>query len=192
MLQKLRNLLRLGVVSSSGDDRKTLPSQLVDYHGKEGDAVPWYPYGLHGVAEEGSYVLIIGLNGNSEERICIPTSMLKRPMGDPGEVFLFHPPTGTQIKLDASGNVVVTAVGEVQVNSPTLVKITAPDVEIVGNLDVSGDVGIGGDTQMTGDLEVIGATTLGTTVTSNAKDISDSHQHNTTSGLGDGKTSTVL
>lgn len=183
MLDRLKNLLRIGVVSSAGDDSKTLPTQLLDYHGKEGDGITWFPYGMHAVADEGSYALIISLNGNGEERICIPTSMLKRPKGEPGEVFVYHPLTGTQIKLNAAGDVEITAVGNVGVTSPTLVRITSPETEIVGNLDVSGNVGIGGDTEMTGDLDVltnatvIGTTTLGTAVTSNGVNISDDHYH---------------
>lgn len=177
MLSSLANMLKMGFIAACGGDRDRLPSQLVGYHGKQGNAVPLYPYGYHAVADEGSYALVISLGANGEERICIPTSMLKRPSGDPGDVFIYHPNTGTSIKLDVSGNVVVTAVGEVQVNSPTLVKITAPDVEIVGNLDVSGDVGIGGDLLVDLTATVVGATILGTTVTSNGVNISDDHTH---------------
>lgn len=177
MLTRLANMIKLGFIAAAGFDRDRLPSQLVGYHGKSGAAVPIYPYGFHAVADEGNYALIISLGANGEERICIPTSMLSRPLGDSGDVFLYHPKTGTNIKLDASGNVLVTAVGEVNVTSPTLVKITSPEVEIVGNLDVSGSVGIGVDLDVIGDATVTGATTLGTTVTSNGVNISDDHQH---------------
>jgi len=194
MLNKLRNLLRLGVISSPGDDSKQLPSQLVDYHGKEGDAVPWYPYGMHAIAEEGAYALVISVDANGEERICIPTSMLSRPKGVAGEVFIFHPLTGTQIKLSANGDVTVNAIGSAYVVSPTLVRITSPETEIVGNLDVSGSVGIGGDTLMTGSLNVltnhtvVGNTILGASVTANGDFIGQDHEHliNGTGNYSDG------
>lgn len=177
MLSRIANMIKMGFVAAAGDDRGKLPSQSVSYHGKQGNAIPIHPYGFHSIADEGSYALIISLGANGEERICIPTSMLKRPMGDPGDVFIYHPNTGTQIKLDVDGNVVVTAVGEVQVNSPTLVKITSPQVEIIGSLDVTGDVGIGGDLLVDVDATVVGVTTLGTAVTSNGVNISDDHYH---------------
>ena len=198
LIDTIKKIIRLGRVTSSGADDESLPKQQYGYHGKLGNAIPIYPYGFHAIADGESYALIMILNGNNNERVSIPTSMLKRPKGNPGEVFLYHPNSGTEIKLDNDGNVIVNSTGNVQVNSPDLVRITSPVVEIVGDLDVSGNVGIGGDTLVEGsvdvntDLTVVGATTLSTNVTSNSKDISESHQHNTVSGAGDGKTSVVL
>ncbi len=177
--------MKIGVVATPGNDSKQLPSNGVSYHGKEGDAVPWYPYGLHAVAEEQSYVLIISVNGNSEERICIPTSMLKRPALVPGEVALFHPPTGTLIKLDNAGNVQIEAKGEVQVTSPTLVKITTPLVEIEGDLDVSGNVGIGIDLLVTGETTLTDDVTIvSEEVTSGGIYIGSRHEHPENTGDG--------
>jgi hypothetical protein len=44
-------------------------------------------------------------------------------------------------------------------------------------MTISGNVEIAGDLDVTGDVGVTGATTLGATVTSNSKDISDTHAH---------------
>jgi phage gp45-like len=172
--------MKIGIVASPLDDSDQLPSQLVSYQGKEGRAVPFYPYGLHGVAEDESYVLVITVNGNSEERICIPTSMLKRPKLEVGEVSLYHPPTGAKITLKTNGDVNIDAVGDVNVNSPGLMRIVAPDVEIEGNLDVSGNVGIGGDSELTGNLTVLGETQLSDEVMSGSIYIGSRHKHQVT------------
>lgn len=183
MINKLKNLIRFGRVSQAGPDTGAVPSQQYDYHGKVGNGVPIYPYGYHAVADEDSYALVLIINGNNEERVTIPTSMMKRMTGAPGEVFVYHPNTGTMIKLDNAGNVVVDAKGEVDVTSPTLVRMVAPLVEIDGNLEVVGNVEVTGTTLLDGAvtaaaaLSVVGATTLGTTVTSNGKNISDDHTH---------------
>ena len=41
----------------------------------------------------------------------------------------------------------------------------------------TGDINLTGKLDITGDLEVSGSTTLSATVTSNGKDISDTHKH---------------
>ena len=75
--------------------------------------------------------------------IALPGSPQTRPELEPGEVAVYHPPTGSLIRFKANGDI----------------DITAPLVTITGNLTVTGD------------------TALAATVTSNGKDISDTHTH---------------
>lgn len=155
-LERIKSLLKIGLITNTGDDTKNVPSQQASYHGKTGNGVAWYPYGYHAVATNDSYALVISVNGNNEERILIPTSMTERPSGEAGEVFVFHPGSGTKIKLDNSGNVEIDAIGEVSITAPDLIRMTAADVEIEGNLDVSGTLGVGLTTLLVGQVDVTG------------------------------------
>lgn len=184
MWNKLKSILKLGIVSNSGGDNKQVPSQQVSYNGKPCDSVALYPYGFHAVADENSFCIIGILSGNSEERVHIPTSMIKRPKGAPGDVFVYHPNTGNLIHFKADGTVLVQATSDVTVKTVTKVVIDAPDVEITGNLDVTGDVGVGGETSLTGPVDM--ASTLGVVgdvtftseeVTSGGEYIGARHEH---------------
>jgi len=74
--------------------------------------------------------------------------------------------TNVQLKKD-DGSVELTllADGNARLKADTKITLESPDVECTANLKVSGN------------LEVIGDSTLSDTVTSNGKDISDTHTH---------------
>lgn len=190
MLNKIKSILKLAMISFAGDDSKQVPVQQVTYNGKPCQSIALYPYGFHAIADESSFCVIGILSGNSEERVHIPTSMLKRPSGSPGEVFVYHPNTGNKIHFKNDGTVLVEATSDVTVKTATKVVIDAPDVEITGNLDVTGDVGIGGEALVTGAVElastltVLGDTTLTEEVVSGTEYIGGRHEHNRV-GTGD-------
>lgn len=72
----------------------------------------------------------------------------------------------TQLKSD-DGKVEITLLtdGTISIKAETKVTVDAPDAEFTGNVKISGN------------LEVVGNSTLSSTVTSNGKDISDTHTH---------------
>ena len=74
--------------------------------------------------------------------------------------------TNTQLKSD-DGKVEITLLtdGTISIKAETKVTVDAPDAEFTGNVKILGN------------LEVIGESTLSSTVTSNGKDISDTHTH---------------
>lgn len=74
--------------------------------------------------------------------------------------------TNTQFKSD-DGKVEITLLtnGTISIKAETKVTVDAPDAEFTGNVKILGN------------LEVIGDSTLSSTVTSNGKDISDTHLH---------------
>ncbi len=74
--------------------------------------------------------------------------------------------TNTQLKSD-DNKVEITLLtdGTISIKAETKVTIDAPDAEFTGNVKILGN------------LEVIGDSTLSDTVTSNGKDISDTHLH---------------
>lgn len=85
--------------------------------------------------------------------------------------------------ITVGGNAEVTVTGTTTLTSTGNVSITAPLTTITGDLTVTGTLTTAngtissGATSFTGTLGVTGATTLGATVTSNSKDISDTHTH---------------
>ena len=76
-----------------------------------------------------------------------------------GEVAIYQPGTNTVIKFLEDESI--------EVITDSFIKVTAPESEVVGNVTI------------TGHLTVTGSTTLSATVTSNGKDISDTHTEGT-------------
>lgn len=68
-------------------------------------------------------------------------------------------------KDDGTSQLTIAADGTMTLKANTKVTVNAPDAEFTGNVLVQGN------------LEVTGETTLSDTVTSNSKDISDTHKH---------------
>lgn len=74
--------------------------------------------------------------------------------------------TNVQLKIDDSTAVITLKKDStLDIKADTKVTVTAPDAEFSGNVRINGN------------LEVVGSTTLSSTVTSNGKDISDTHTH---------------
>lgn len=149
MISRLKNLLRWGKITKAGDDTGQFPVQQVTYLGKVGDCLMVFPYGYHANLTTDSLVALFAMHGQEENRAGIGYTPQTRPELAEGEVAVYHPNTGTMIKLQASGDIL----------------IDAPNVRFTGNVDIDGD------------LTVTGATALSDTVTSNGKDISDTHTH---------------
>lgn len=156
-VRMIRNLLRWCRISRDGDDAGDFPIQQVDYQGKVGDAVVWFPYGLHANIPTGELAVMLGIGGNAEGRVVMPGSPNQRPKVAAGEVVIYHPPSGSKVHFRANGDIEIT--------STSKVKIDAPSAELTGDVTVAGD------------LTVTGDAILGTTVTSGGKDISDTHTH---------------
>jgi hypothetical protein len=155
MISRLKQLIRIGVISNQGQDAGKVPIQQVSYHGKLGNGIAWFPYGFHAVAKNDTLCLILAANANSEERVHIPTSMPDRPTLKPGEACLYHPDTGAIVKMDSDGNI----------------SMTAPEITINGNLTVTGTIDAtdeitSGSITMTGHRHTItGGSSAGTTST---------------------------
>ena len=162
----ISRLMRWCRISREGDGSADFPIQQVTYNGKTANAAMWFQYGIHANIPEdqgggvGSLGLMLALHGNAEERVVLPGSPQRRPTLEPGELAVYHPPTGSIIHFKANGDI----------------DITAP------NMNLTSDVTI------TGDLTVTGDTALAATVTANGKDISDTHIHSgvTTGGSNTG------
>lgn len=173
---RIRNLLRwCKVTRDGGSDTDQFPVQQVGYLEKVGDALMWFPFGYHANIPAETLAIMLSMQGNREARVALPGSPIGRPAIAAGEVVIFHPATQSRIHFKANGDIEVT--------TDTKIKVTAPLAELIGDLTVSGDVTVDGDVNVitdlnvSGDADVTGSTALGATVTSNGKDISDTHTH---------------
>lgn len=159
----IRNLLRWARITAPGADDQQFAVQQMEYLGKVADGLIVFPYGLHGNVPADSLALMFAVQGNPDNRAAIAWTPKDRPKLAAGEVAFYHPPTDAFMIWRASG-----------------------DLDIESGTGGTKDINIkAGKVKITGDLEVAGATTLGATVTSNGKDISDTHTHGgVTTGAG--------
>lgn len=153
---------RLLAKITGADKKKKYPDQQAEIMGRVGDYIVVFPYGLYcdlpgdALAEEIKHGMLI------------PITVIRPDDVEQGEPVFYHPVTNTRIiprndgSLDiiANGQAVNIQCDNANVNADANINLTAPLTTIAGDLTVTGN------------------TTLGATVTSNGKDISDTHVHN--------------
>jgi len=167
----LKKLLRWARVTMAGTDSQQFPVQQIAYMDKTADSYVLFPFGMHANVDADALALLFAVNGDDSNKAILPLDPDNRPKPlAAGEVAFYHPATGSIIHFRASGDmdidvikkaqgsINITAV-KVNIVASDFVNITTPKTNIIGDLDVSGD------------------TTLGAIVTSNGKDISNSHTH---------------
>ncbi len=133
MLNKIVNLIRLAVVSRVGVGGGQFPVQQLTYNGKTGDSMIVYPFGIHANAPADSLAIMFSINAQTESRAAIVMSNA-RPELEPGEVAMYHPGTGSIVKMSADGSV----------------KITATTIELDGDVTISGGAEISGNLTVSG------------------------------------------
>ena len=126
LLSKLKNLIRWARVSRAGVGSGQFPVQQVEYLGKTGDTVVVYPFGFHANAEVDNLVFMSDVHGQAENRAAVVTSG-SRPDLAAGEVAVYHPGSGSIIKMKADGDI----------------EMAAPNVNIIGDVAISGDLTVG-------------------------------------------------
>ena len=173
---KDKNSIRMSRITSPGSDDGQFPSQQMEYLGKVADGVTVFPYGFHANVTADVLALMFSVQGLPENRLAMPFNTKKRPKLAAGEVAFFHPPTDAFIiwrangDLDietgnsGTGNINITC-KQANVTASESVTFDTPEATFTGNVTIDAD------------LDVTGATTLSATVTSNGKDISDTHTH---------------
>ena len=168
--RKMDGLLKLAEVTRPGKDDADYPIQQLGWLGRAGDGVMWFPYGMHANIPADELAIVMSMQGKAEGRIAFPGSPKSRPKECPeGEVVFYHPKTGSSVRFRNSGDIEIT--------TESAVTVTAPTATFTGDVQVDGDLAVDGDIQTDSDLTVDGDTALGATVTSNSKDISDTHTH---------------
>jgi len=166
----------MAAVSLSGDDEGVFPSCQITAYGQAADAIVIWPYGMHGSLPLNSYVISFSINDQQEYKAVIGYRPDLRPKNKkPGEMEFGNFLVESTIFFDELGNITVNCENDeiVTIKGKCTVNITG-----VANVNVTGDTTLTTPKfKVDGDLEVTGDTTLGAVVTSNSKDISDTHKH---------------
>ena len=133
MTDKLKNLIRLARITASGSDDEQFPSQQLEYLGKIANGIMVFPYGMHANVTPDVLALMFAAQGHPENRFVIPFNTRNRPKLAEGEVALFHPPTGSFIKWDEDGNLLIN-------NGSSTLTIIGDKMTFSGDLQVVGDI----------------------------------------------------
>lgn len=146
LVQKLQSLIKLAAVVTPGSDGFAMPKHQIQYKGKLGESVPWFPFGFHAVPTPDSFTLVVSPNARPEERVDFPSSAQDRIPVAVGEVIVYHPATKSKMHFKADGTIDIAS--DVQVN------VTAPLTQVNGDLDVTGTFGVAGTAQFQSNVEI--------------------------------------
>ena len=139
-------MIKVAAVVLPGSDGFAMPKNQIQYKGKVGDSVPWFPFGFHAVPTPDSFTLVVTPNARPEERIDFPSSAQDRIPVEVGEVVVYHPATKSKMHFKSDGSIDIES--NVQVN------VTAPLTQVIGDLDVTGTFGVAGAAQFQSDVEM--------------------------------------
>ena len=174
LVQKLQSLIKLAAVVTPGSDGFAMPKHQIQYKGKLGESVPWFPFGFHAVPTPDSFTLVVSPNARPEERVDFPSSAQDRIPVAVGEVIVYHPATKSKMHFKADGTIDIES--DVQVN------VTAPLTQVNGDLDVTGTFGVAGSAEFQSNVEIDGDTTFGgATNITNSNGVVDLTNHGHTS-----------
>lgn len=191
-MSMFRKLIRWGRITEAGADDGTFATQKISYLGKNAETLIVNPYGLHGNVPADGFALMFAVEGDPENRAAIAWTPNDRPKLAGGEVAFYHPPTGCEIHLRASGDIDITtgSTGTANINvickdlnvtcdtanvtAATSADVTAPITKLTSSTSITLDTPA---TTITGALNVQGAATFTTSITSAGKNIGDSHSH---------------
>jgi hypothetical protein len=157
IVNKIRSLIKVAMVTNPGIDSGKIPVHQLTYMGKIGNSVPWFPFGFSAVPDSNSLSLVVTPNGRSEERVDFPSSPQRRVLVETGEVVVYHPATQSKILFKSDGTI--------NIESGIQVNVTAPLTQVNGNLDVTGTLGVAGAAQFDGALGADGDATFGAAIT---------------------------
>jgi len=122
-------------------DASAYPQGQSQYNDKTTDFIRLSTYGICANAPEGSHVFLIGSQGMESTKFGIENDFLKRLKGlKSGEVALYNTLTGSYVFLKENGDADLVATGKVNVESPSEINLTAPVINLNGNVVASGTV----------------------------------------------------
>lgn len=171
-----KNVVRWATITKSGSDDNQFDTQQMSYFGKVADGIIVFPYGLHGNVTPDALALMFSVGDNPENRAAIAWTPKDRPKLAEGEVAFYHPPTDAFMIWRANGDLDIETGDKGSAN----ININCKQANIMASESVNFDTPLAtftGDVTIDNNLTVTGSTTLSSTVTSNGKDISDTHTH---------------
>lgn len=152
----MKNFLKKAVITLN----RTLRRGQCNYMATPSDYTAIYPYGMYAKAKSGSMALLMSLNKDDSHKVGIEYDLKKLSAVfdelETGEVVFFHPDASSflifknngDIKIDCQKDVQIDVSNDSKINSGnnheitavTKIKLTAPTVEVVGNIAVTGNI----------------------------------------------------
>src|SRR5574343_1719270 len=135
LARQVAGLMTRAVVHRVNDATPTQSVQLTALAGETLDGVEHFqPAGFKSVPLAGAEALVAAIGGAAGHRVAVVVhDKTSRPDNwQPGDVGLYHLVTGDMIWLRANG--------AIEIHASKKLRITAPDLELVGNLKVSGSI----------------------------------------------------
>ena len=173
----------LAKITKKGSEELSLPIQQFEMNGRVGDAYIVSPYGVHANLPVNQPALNVSPDGT----ILMGIDPIGRIKVESGEVVFYHPITKSKIHFKNNHDIDVETEADINAQCKNLNVIASEDINATcDNINVTAatkatvtapDIALIGNVAITGDLSVSGSTALSATVTSNGKDISDSHGH---------------
>jgi phage gp45-like len=150
-------------ITQAGNSAANWFRQQITYKEKVSNCAVIYPYGFHANAVPNESLALVFMVGcNAQNKVGIAYNPNKRPDLKEGEVAVYQPTTNTEIKIDQSGNIIITTDNDVVLNSDNI-NINSGDITLNGNVAINGDLSITGS--VTNDSTNIGKGHLHTLVT---------------------------
>ncbi len=171
-MRSLRQIIKQAVISLVTDDSHDYPRGQADYNGKTTEFLRYSPYGLFSNPPKGSWILLLGSQGQESTKAGLISDYLNRKKNvKEGECGLYDVKTGNLIyfkengdieidckndltatvagnaNINVAGNVAETVGGNVTANVTGNIDFTAPNITLNGNIILNGSVsGTGGNT----------------------------------------------
>lgn len=183
VLTKVKEIIRWARVTRAAAGSNAFHVQQVEYSGKIGDCLMIFPYGLHANLTPDSLVAMFSVGSDASNRAGIGWTADTRPDLKEGEVAVYHPRSGTLIKLNESGGINVVSVSEVTVDAP---KVTLTAEDIVSN-STNYTINTANFQLNCESGAIVASSSFDFTgvVTANGKDIDDTHTHKAGTPPGD-------
>jgi hypothetical protein len=165
-----------GRITGKDKDLK-YPDQQAVFLGRVGDYTVVFPYGLYADLPNDTLLKEIA------HGVAVPVTVKRPSDTEQAEPVFFHPATNTRIIARNNGDLdIITTEGNGDVNISTVNANVTASGDMVATVAGSTtfdtpETTFTGNVTIQGNAEVQGNTTLGATVTSNGKDISDTHTH---------------
>ena len=182
ILNKIKNILRLGYVTNTTSDSEQFPKSQITTFGDAKDLVVIYPYGFSANAPINTMAIIANV-GAGEKEIAFPFSSETRQKNlKSGEVAIGNYVKESiitflengDIKVDSENDLNIEVAANTTINSGGSVTVTAPDTTLTTVLTNEGDATINGNLTVAGNIINTDGTITTTSVTASGSIVGSS------------------
>jgi len=147
-IKKCTQMIKQAFVSKVSDDSSAYPQVQVTHNGKTGDAIRFSPYGLFSNAPDGSFVLLLNINGQESVKFAIPASTINRyKNAKKGECGLYNELTKSFVLMHEDGSIHVDSKKDL-------------NIDVVGNVNANIGGNLDAKIEGTATVESVGVMTL--------------------------------